>query len=251
MNAVMWRLNTGAPWRDIPERYGPWKVTYNRFARWAKRGVWERVFKALCVDDDVGSLIDGTVVRAHQDAAGRRGGVRCNHLGRSRGGSSSKIHAITTTNGKPPPIILTPGQHHDSTEASNLIQHATGKALIADAGYDSDALVQIVRARGMKPVIAMSPCRKHNRRRKSLELHSPSRERRALFHDIERSRAIASRYEKTATNLLAAVHVAQILVWLDRGPPPSETGRRAGANVRFLRDRGPKCASRLAGSAGT
>ena len=74
VNAVMWRLKTGAPWRDVPERYGPWKTTYNRFARWAKRAVWERVFKALCIDDDVGSLIDGTVVRAHQDAAGGKGG---------------------------------------------------------------------------------------------------------------------------------------------------------------------------------
>jgi transposase len=64
VNAVMWRLKTGAPWRDIPERYGPWKTTYNRFARLAKRGVWEKVFKALRIDDDVGSLIDGTVVRS-------------------------------------------------------------------------------------------------------------------------------------------------------------------------------------------
>jgi transposase len=74
VNAVVWRLKTGAPWRDIPDRYGSWKTTYNRFARWAKRGVWEHVFKALCIDDEVGSLIDGTVVRAHQDAAGGKGG---------------------------------------------------------------------------------------------------------------------------------------------------------------------------------
>ena len=74
VNAVMWRLKTGAPWRDIPERYGTWKTTYNRFARWARRGVWERVFKTLCIDDDVGSLVDGTVVRAHQDSAGGKGG---------------------------------------------------------------------------------------------------------------------------------------------------------------------------------
>ena len=74
VNAVMWRLKTGAPWRDIPERYGSWKTIYNRFARWAKRGVWEQVFKALRIGDDVGSLIDGSVVRAHQDAAGGKGG---------------------------------------------------------------------------------------------------------------------------------------------------------------------------------
>jgi transposase len=74
VNAVMWRLKTGAPWRDIPERYGSWKTTYNRFARWAKRGVWQQVFKELRIGDEVGSLIDGSVVRAHQDAAGGKGG---------------------------------------------------------------------------------------------------------------------------------------------------------------------------------
>ena len=75
VNAVMWRLKTGAPWRDVPERYGPWKTVYNRFARWASRGVWERMFKALQLEvDEVGSLIDGSVVRAHQDAAGGKGG---------------------------------------------------------------------------------------------------------------------------------------------------------------------------------
>jgi transposase len=75
VNAVLWRVKTGVPWRDLPERYGPWKTTYNRFARWAARGVWERLFKELQVEiDDVGSLIDATVIRAHQDAAGGKGG---------------------------------------------------------------------------------------------------------------------------------------------------------------------------------
>src|SRR5258706_10886678 len=75
VNAVMWRVRTGAPWRDIPERYGSWKTTYNRFARWAALGVWEHIFKSLQVDiDDAGSLLDSTIVRAHQDAAGGKGG---------------------------------------------------------------------------------------------------------------------------------------------------------------------------------
>ena len=47
INAVMWRVSTGAPWRDIPERYGSWKTIYNRFARWAARGAWEQIFKAV------------------------------------------------------------------------------------------------------------------------------------------------------------------------------------------------------------
>jgi transposase len=75
VNAVMWRVKTGAPWRDIPERYGSWKTVYNRFDRWAKRGLWEHLFKELRMEvDDAGSLIDGSVIRAHQDAAGGKGG---------------------------------------------------------------------------------------------------------------------------------------------------------------------------------
>jgi transposase len=135
-------------------------------------------------------------------------------LGRSRGGFSSKIHAITTTKGKPLHITLTPGQQHDSTEAEGLIEYATGKALIADAGYDSDAIVAAVRGRGMKPVIAMNPTRKYNLRRKPRSLYRLRGAVERFFHDIKRFRAIASRYEKTATNFLAAVHIACIVVWL-------------------------------------
>ena len=75
INAVLWRAKTGIPWRDLPQRFGPWKTIYNRFSRWAARGVWERVFKELQVNiDDVGTLLDATVVRAHQDASGGKGG---------------------------------------------------------------------------------------------------------------------------------------------------------------------------------
>jgi transposase len=75
IDAVLYRARTGVPWRDLPARFGPWKSVYNRFANWAQRGVWELVFRELQLEyDDVGSIIDGTVVRAHQDAAGGRGG---------------------------------------------------------------------------------------------------------------------------------------------------------------------------------
>jgi len=75
VNAVIWRVRTGVPWRDLPERFGSWKTIYNRFTRWAARGVWERIFKALAIEvDGTGSLLDATIVRAHQDAAGGKGG---------------------------------------------------------------------------------------------------------------------------------------------------------------------------------
>jgi transposase len=75
IEAVVYRVRTGLPWRDLPERFGPWKSVYNRFSNWAKKGHWEAIFRALQNEqDDIGSIVDGSVVRAHQDAAGGKGG---------------------------------------------------------------------------------------------------------------------------------------------------------------------------------
>jgi transposase len=82
VNALLWRLKTGAPWRDLPERYGPWSTVYSRFRRWQRAGVWDRVLATLQQAGDGrgaldGSLhfIDGTTVRAHQHAAGAKKGA--------------------------------------------------------------------------------------------------------------------------------------------------------------------------------
>jgi transposase len=75
INAVVWRTKTGVSWRDLPERFGPWKSVYNRYKRWADTGLWERLFKELAIEvDETGSILDATTVRAHQDAAGGKGG---------------------------------------------------------------------------------------------------------------------------------------------------------------------------------
>ncbi len=71
VNAVIWIARSGAPWRDLPERYGNWNSVWRRFRRWAQGGVWERVFRELSVDADLEELlIDSTAVKAHQHAAG-------------------------------------------------------------------------------------------------------------------------------------------------------------------------------------
>ena len=75
INAVVWITKTGAPWRDLPERFGSWKTVYNRFNEWSKRDVWLSIFKALQIDvDEDGSMVDASVIRAHQHAAGGKGG---------------------------------------------------------------------------------------------------------------------------------------------------------------------------------
>lgn len=75
VDAVLYRAKTGVPWRDLPERFGPWKTVYNRFSRWANKDVWVDVFRASRINvDDTASMGDASVVRAHQDASGGKGG---------------------------------------------------------------------------------------------------------------------------------------------------------------------------------
>jgi putative transposase len=76
VDAVLWIARTGSPWRDLPTEFGNWNSQFQRFRRWAKNGVWESLFKALAEDPDLEYLlIDATVVRAHQHAAGAKGGA--------------------------------------------------------------------------------------------------------------------------------------------------------------------------------
>lgn len=75
LEAVLWRVRTGVPWRDLPVDFGKWNSIFVRFKRWAKSGVFERLFERLSGQPDFEyALIDGTIVTAHQKASGARGG---------------------------------------------------------------------------------------------------------------------------------------------------------------------------------
>jgi transposase len=77
INGILWKLRTGAPWRDLPERYGPWKTCHERLRRWTADGTWERILAAAQVYDDGQPVdwvvsVDSSIVRAHQHSAGAR-----------------------------------------------------------------------------------------------------------------------------------------------------------------------------------
>ena len=76
INGIFYVLRTGSPWRDLPERYGPYTTVYNRFNRWSRQGIWHDIFKALTGHSGIYSsaAIDSTSVKAHRSAAGAKGG---------------------------------------------------------------------------------------------------------------------------------------------------------------------------------
>ncbi|MGZ8330809.1 MAG: IS5 family transposase, partial [Rhodoplanes sp.] len=81
MNAIFYVLRTGMPWRDLPERYGPYTTAYNRFNRWSRRGIWKRIFDTAAKSRDSLHLIDSTIVKAHRAAAGAKGGSKIRRSG--------------------------------------------------------------------------------------------------------------------------------------------------------------------------
>lgn len=136
-----------------------------------------------------------------------------NAIGRSRGGPSTKVHALVDTTGKPTRVIITQGQQHDSTVAEELIDFITGKACIADRAYDADRILAELKNRGLQAVIPPGPTRK-TKRRYDKDLYSIRYRVECFFHDIKRFRRIATRYEKTIECFSGFLYLACAFQWL-------------------------------------
>ncbi|MFF9914834.1 IS5 family transposase [Streptomyces sp. NPDC013457] len=195
MDGIRWRTRTGAPWRDVPERYGPWGRVYDLFRRWQRDGTWARILTQLQAEADAKGLItwevnvDSTVCRAHQHAAGAvKKGIsrrnrpaesvpsRPNHgLGRSRGGLTSKIHLAVEQGQKPLSVVITAGQRGDSPqfepvlEAIRVPRLGLGRPrkrpdrVRADRAYDSRSNRSYLRRRGIRATIPVPADRVRNR----------------------------------------------------------------------------------------
>lgn len=136
IDGIRWRVRTGAPWRDLPQEYGPWQTVYGLFRRWQRDGTWPELLTRLQARADAAGLIawevnvDSTICRAHQHAAGARrdgqaqkeppGGTRAepedHGLGRSRGGFTTKIHLACEQGQRPLSLLVTAGQRGDSPQ---------------------------------------------------------------------------------------------------------------------------------------
>ena len=93
VNGILWRIRTGGPWRDVPDKYGNWMTVYQRFRRWSQAGLWEAVATALAqaMADNSRHSIDSTTVRGHISAAGAKGGLKDRLLAARGAGSPVKF----------------------------------------------------------------------------------------------------------------------------------------------------------------
>ncbi len=140
ISGIVHVLRVGCRWRDCPEVYGPHTTIYNRFNRWSAAGIWQKMLETLVDAEASGSQsIDSTTSKAHRCAAGGTGGAQTQAIGRSRGGRTTKIHAVADTSGRLIGFDLTPGQMGDVRSAKGLIDKLPPAArVMADTAYDSD-----------------------------------------------------------------------------------------------------------------
>ena len=135
-------------------------------------------------------------------------------MGRSRGGLTTKIHAVVDAGGLPIALKLTPGQAHDGRSAEGMLESlSAGDILLADRGYDSDALRDQMAARGAWANIKPMPNRR-NIPAFSAFLYRYRNLVERFFNRLKHFRAVATRYDKRDDNLLASVQLASIRIWL-------------------------------------
>lgn len=246
VNGILWILHTGAPWRDLPPRYGPFQTVHDRFTAWRADGTWNRIVESLLRQlDEQGKLdpdpwmLDATILRATRDAAGARhdrqprlGGSDRTYLfepedhalGRSRGGFGTKIDLIIESHGIPVAIGIQPGQEHESRAFEAMMKRSTQRQclghrkwpreLLADKGYSSNRIRRWLKGHGIQVVIP----------KKKNEVPDPQFDKEAYRKRslIERvigwfklHRRLATRYEKLAVNFLSFWTVAWMTLLLN------------------------------------
>jgi len=210
ISGIVHVLMSGGRWVDAPPAYGPRKTLYNRWVRWARKGVWQQAFAALAAaGGPPAELMLDLDPRQGAPLCGRRKrGAHANAIGRSRGGRTTKIHALVDGQGRMVAFALTPGQCGDAPVAADLVRALPpSQTLAADRAYDSDALRAMLLARGTRPVIPNGP------RRKRLHPLNPSAYKRRnlverAFCRLKDFRRVATRYDKIAATYAAAVALA-------------------------------------------
>ncbi len=155
LNGMLWMNHSGAQWRQLPKRYGPWQSVYARFAKWCNDGIWEEIFTVLSQDADMENLsIDSTCVKVHESS---NGGEKTENkaVGRTKGSLNTKVHAIVDGLENPVAFLLSLGNDNDSTHAVDLMDKTdiTGSNLFGYKAYGTKEILAYINQHGAVAVI--------------------------------------------------------------------------------------------------
>jgi transposase len=215
MEGILWRLRTGAPWRDLPTELGSWSTVFNFFNRWSQKGLWKLVFERLRGElDDEWNFLDSSYVKVHQHAAGAAGTTRAEEcIGKSRGGNTSKVHARCDAHGNPVEFILTAGNVNDFAPGAQLLEDCRAQSVIADKGYDSADVRDAARKNDAASIIPNRKCNKQPNPEFDEALYRLRHIIENLFARMKHFRSIATRYDKRARNFMSFVYLAASMIW--------------------------------------
>ena len=215
VEGILYRMRTGLPWRDLPAFFGNWISVYQQFNRWSSKGKLMKVFKALVHEPDLEwEFIDGSIVKAHQHSSGAIG-LNPEGIGKSVAGNTTKIHMATDAYGLPIDFQITGGEVHDGKVAPEFFaQLPKADYMIADKGYDSEALRNIVRTKGSIPVIPRKSNSQKDNADMDWELYKCRHLVENIFARLKHFRAIATRYDKLKRNYASMLALACGFIWL-------------------------------------
>lgn len=215
VEAMLYRMRVGCPWRDLPVEFGYWHSIYQQFNRWSSKDKLMKVFKDLIQEPDLEwEFIDGSVVRAHQHSSGAIGEEN-QAIGKSVGGNTTKIHMAVDAFGLPIEFILTGGEVHDAKAAPALIDKLPNcDFTIADKGYDSEEIRNQIRDRLSIPIIPKKRNSKTGNADVDWGLYKYRHLVENIFARLKHFRAIATRYDKLKRNYASLLAMACAYIWL-------------------------------------
>ena len=209
VEAMLYRMRVGCPWRDLPAEFGSWNSIYQKFNRWSYKDKLVKIFKCLVHDPDFEwEFIDGSIIRAHQHSTGAVGKEN-QAIGKSVGGNTTKIHMAVDAYGLPIEFDLTGGEVHDSKAAPELIARLPfSDFMIADKGYDSEEIRELIRERGSTPLIPRKKNSKTGNGDMDWCLYKYRHLVENVFARLKHFRAIATRYDKLKRNYASMLAMA-------------------------------------------
>ena len=215
VEGMLYRMRVGCPWRDVPSVFGYWNSIYQKFNRWSEKNKLIGIFKMLVQGPDLEwEFIDGSIVKAHQHSAGAANEEE-QAIGKSVAGNTTKIHMAVDAYGLPIEFELTGGEVHDCKVAPDFVEKLPASDyIIADKGYDSEELRDIIRSKLSIPVIPRKSNSTIGNDDMDWGLYKYRHLVENVFARLKHFRSIATRYDKLKRNYASMLALACGYLWL-------------------------------------